>query len=189
MTATGHRRGHPIEWDAHHQQWRYADTQQLTGEAGQERPCFHCGQHATAEGHDPCLGTLPDVANACCGHGQEAEAYVQLEGGQVIRGRVALALIEILKARREAAGVGEYTPEMAGSGQRGRCAHCGELPTPEGHDGCVGTLPESVVMNACCGHGRDSQAYVQYWGGEIVRGAQAIEQIEELKARRAGRES
>ena len=69
-----------------------------------------------------------------------------------------------------------YTPDMAGSGQRGICAHCGKPPTPEGHDGCLGTLPEQVVMNACCGHGNDRQAYVQHWDGTASRGADAIEE-------------
>lgn len=62
-----------------------------------------------------------------------------------------------------------------------RCGECNLYDTPEGHDGCLGTLPESVVMNACCGHGVDSQAYIQYWGGSCVRGEDAIKIIEELK--------
>jgi hypothetical protein len=41
------------------------------------RPCGHCGRPQTPEGHDGCLGTLPGVMNACCGHGVEADAYVQ----------------------------------------------------------------------------------------------------------------
>lgn len=67
-----------------------------------------------------------------------------------------------------------YTPDMAGSGQFGICAKCGLPPTPEGHDGCLGTLDESIVMNACCGHGLDRQAYVQFWDRTDVRGDEAI---------------
>lgn len=66
-----------------------------------------------------------------------------------------------------------FTPEEAGSGQRGECVKCGLGPTTEGHDGCLGTLPDTV-MNACCGHGNDRQAYVQFWSGDDVRGADAI---------------
>jgi len=71
-----------------------------------------------------------------------------------------------------------YTDEDAGSGQWGVCAICKLTPTPEGHDGCLGTLP-GPIMNACCGHGRDSQAYIQYWpvGGAkcvIIDGREAI---------------
>lgn len=73
-----------------------------------------------------------------------------------------------------------YTPEHAGSGQYGVCVKCGLLPTPEGHDGCLGTLDESVVMNACCGHGDNQIAYVQFWGGKCVRGDEAIKLQSEL---------
>ena len=31
------------------------------------------------------------------------------------------------------------------------CIRCGEPPTPEGHDACVGHLPGAVSV--CCGHG------------------------------------
>lgn len=75
-----------------------------------------------------------------------------------------------------------YTPEMAGSGQSGICIHCGKGPTSEGHDGCLSTLPEHIVMNACCGHGNDAQAYIQYRDGECVRGKHAMEEIERLRA-------
>jgi hypothetical protein len=49
-------------------------------------PCPHCGLSRTAEGHDGCLGTLPGVKAACCGHGVE-DGYVLFETGKVIRGR------------------------------------------------------------------------------------------------------
>lgn len=40
------------------------------------------------------------------------------------------------------------------------CQHCKKNRTPEGHDGCMGTLKN--VMNACCGHGENRMAYVQF---------------------------
>lgn len=40
------------------------------------------------------------------------------------------------------------------------CGHCGLSRTVEGHDGCIGTLEN--VMNACCGHGEDRMAYIQF---------------------------
>jgi hypothetical protein len=55
-----------------------------------------------------------------------------------------------------------HTPENSGSGQIGRCIKCKKLPTKEGHDGCLGTLPDDTIMNACCGHGQDDMAYIQY---------------------------
>lgn len=48
---------------------------------------------------------------------------------------------------------GEYTPDLIGSGQFGICGKCKLKPSPEGHDGCLGTLQDSRIMNACCGHG------------------------------------
>lgn len=72
-----------------------------------------------------------------------------------------------------------YTPECAGSGQFGICVKCGKGPTKEGHDGCLGTLP-GPVMNACCGHGNTSQAYIQYWGGRRIAGEDAIKEQKRL---------
>lgn len=44
------------------------------------------------------------------------------------------------------------------------CGECGLRPTIEGHDACIGTLPN--VMNACCGHGGRNEPYVQFWNLE-----------------------
>lgn len=52
-----------------------------------------------------------------------------------------------------------------------KCPRCFELPTKEGHDSCLGTL--NHVMNACCGHGKDGEAYVQFLDGSCVRGDDA----------------
>lgn len=59
------------------------------------------------------------------------------------------------------------------------CGHCGLASTEEGHDGCLGTL--SGVMNACCGHGVESEAYVQFEDGTCCRGEFAAIAIEKLK--------
>lgn len=61
-----------------------------------------------------------------------------------------------------------------------KCGHCQLEPTPEGHDGCLGTLPG--VMNACCGHGDDSAAYVQFPDGSCVRGIDAAKALLGLQA-------
>ena len=31
------------------------------------------------------------------------------------------------------------------------CRRCGEMPTPEGYDACLGYIPGAT--SACCGHG------------------------------------
>lgn len=73
-----------------------------------------------------------------------------------------------------------YTSDMAGIGQFGKCAKCGLYATPEEHDGCLGTLPEEIVMNACCGHGEDNTAYIQYWDGSDLRGEEAVAEQKRL---------
>jgi len=72
-----------------------------------------------------------------------------------------------------------YTPELSGSGQIGICIHCKKGPTAEGHDGCLGTLP-GPIMNACCGHGSVNIAYIQYWNGSRIAGAEAIAEQQRL---------
>ncbi len=62
-----------------------------------------------------------------------------------------------------------------------RCGYCGLAKTPEGHDGCLGTLPGDV-MNACCGHGRPNEAYIQFWDGSRI--ADVHELMAELTALR-----
>lgn len=58
--------------------------------------------------------------------------------------------------------------------KRRGCGHCGLAETPEGHDGCLETLP-GPIKNACCGHGLVDEAYVQFDDGEIIRGPDAIQ--------------
>lgn len=96
MTATSTLRGHAIEWDGG--RWRFCDTRAPTATTHRERPCGHCGRHDTAEGHDACLGTLPSVMNACCGHGRPSEAYIQYPDGSDLRGTAAIAEIKRLKS-------------------------------------------------------------------------------------------
>lgn len=57
------------------------------------------------------------------------------------------------------------------------CEFCGLEDTPEGHDGCVGTLLD--VMNACCGHGTPAYAYVQFNPNSRIEGTEALEYIKE----------
>jgi hypothetical protein len=57
------------------------------------------------------------------------------------------------------------------------CGFCGKERTKEGHDGCIGTL--KGVMNACCGHGRIDEAYVQFQDIFCYRGKKALEVMNE----------
>lgn len=70
----------------------YVDNDKPTVTTWESRACGHCELNNTPEGHDGCLGTLPHVINACCGHGNIREAYVQFVGGVTIRGTECLTL-------------------------------------------------------------------------------------------------
>lgn len=51
-----------------------------------KRACAACGLKRGANGVDPCLGILPGVLSACCGHGTH-NGYIAFENGMIIRGR------------------------------------------------------------------------------------------------------
>lgn len=95
---TDHFRGHPTRLDDNGE-WVFSDTGKPTVDTWRDRPCGHCGEHNTAEGHDGCLGTLPGVINACCGHGEAAGAYVQFEDGTELREGAAVAYFELMAKR------------------------------------------------------------------------------------------
>lgn len=66
MTTRSWFRGHEVRWIEAEKCWVYADDGSPTEI---ERQCKRCGRPPTAEGHDACLGEIPGVTAACCGHG------------------------------------------------------------------------------------------------------------------------
>jgi hypothetical protein len=56
-------------------------------------PCVKCGKLPTKENHDACLGTLPGVIDACCGHGV-TEAYINFENGLTLRGSLVIEFVQ-----------------------------------------------------------------------------------------------
>jgi len=68
-------RGWKIVWNAKKGEWFYEDNGKLF-DNDDRRPCKRCGRPPTKEGHDACLGTIPGVKHACCGHGVEAPTIV-----------------------------------------------------------------------------------------------------------------
>lgn len=56
-------------------------------------PCVKCGKLPTKENHDACLGTLPGVVDACCGHGV-TEAYINFENGLTLRGSLVIEFVQ-----------------------------------------------------------------------------------------------
>lgn len=65
--------------------WRFKDTDEPTVETWRSRSCGRCGEHVNGKA-DPCLGELPGVANACCGHGNSTQAYIQFNNGVAVYG-------------------------------------------------------------------------------------------------------
>lgn len=86
MTAYALLRGHPIYWDEDEDVFRYLDDDSPTVDGWKERNCALCKKPTTLEGHDPCIANLPGVRNACCGHGDRKQAYIQFTNGIIIRG-------------------------------------------------------------------------------------------------------
>lgn len=75
--------------------------------------CPSCGEHRARGVPDPCLGWLPGVVHACCGHGVWWRAYVlcapghepntpcsEIPDDEVVgyRGRVAAEIFDYLRA-------------------------------------------------------------------------------------------
>lgn len=80
-------RGHPTIWlDG---KWLFEDTlEPVPGYGGKKRPCKKCGlvfEGSNIGEADPCLGDLPGVDNACCGHGISSQAYIRFTNGTVVK--------------------------------------------------------------------------------------------------------
>jgi hypothetical protein len=78
--------GHECYYVEAAQEWRYCDTHELVDP--HSRPCPQCHELPTPEGHDACLGEIPGVKFACCGHG--------VEDGYVSWGNRGVAYVELI---------------------------------------------------------------------------------------------
>ena len=43
---------------------------------------------------DACLGILPGVDNACCGHGVREKSYIRFSNGMVVKGFEVEGMVE-----------------------------------------------------------------------------------------------
>lgn len=86
-------RGYEIKWNEK-TGWIFSDTGKSTIETWQKLPCGHCGKYNTIENYDGCIGFIPGAINACCGHGQKDEAYIQFSNNICIYGKKAMLLIK-----------------------------------------------------------------------------------------------
>ena len=85
--VTGFSRGHAIWFDEVSWSWRFTDTGELLTDT---RPCAECGVIPEPNGPDPCIGWLPGVRAACCGHGGRSEAYVMEDRKRMNEGLLML---------------------------------------------------------------------------------------------------
>lgn len=90
-------RGNEIYFNESDNKWYYSDTNLSVSDTHENHQCGNCGKHYTEEGHDACLGTLIGLMNACCGHGNIDECYVQFWDGECVRGEDAKTIQNILK--------------------------------------------------------------------------------------------
>jgi len=81
--------------------------------------CGHCGLRRTVEGHDGCIGTLSDVMNACCGHGETGMAYVQFWDEKRLEGEKALDYMKCAHPTSERHGSGYLEVQY--------CMKCGKM--------------------------------------------------------------
>lgn len=61
------------------------------------------------------------------------------------------------------------------------CGRCGKVATSKEHDQCISDL--KGVSNACCGHGKNSDAYIQFTNikKKPLYGEEAVEMQHVLK--------
>lgn len=81
MTVRMQQRGHEIYFNYIKEEWLYSDD---NSSVDNERPCKKCN-HLPLNGVDYCLEMLSDckgITDACCGHGNDEDAYILLEDGR-----------------------------------------------------------------------------------------------------------
>lgn len=71
------------------------------------------------------------------------------------------------------------------------CAHCRRRCGPSGDDPCIGHVgAPGEIMNACCGHGGEDVAYVQFRDrpNAVIRGSVALRVLRRMVTERDGSE-
>jgi hypothetical protein len=86
------RRGHPVHFDWDRNCFMDCRTEKIVDI--NKLQCPACELFPTAEGHDACLGTIPGIIAACCGHGYRSECYVKPQHGQILTGIQAFKFLQ-----------------------------------------------------------------------------------------------
>jgi len=76
--------------------WYYLDTRQKVYD-NPHRICGRCMKSNIDNEHDSCIINLSNVLNACCGHGDINDAYVQFKDYKCIKGQEAIDYFERIK--------------------------------------------------------------------------------------------
>ena len=81
MSSRAYVRGHEVYYDFKNETYRYSDDDTevfmvVSGKVSDERDCPYCELPPGDEQCDACLGLLPGVKAACCGHGDRKSSYV-----------------------------------------------------------------------------------------------------------------
>lgn len=82
MSARMQQRGHEVYFDYTKEEWLYSDD---NSSVNNERHCKKCNHLPFSNGVDYCLGMLSDckgIISACCGHGNDEDAYILLKDGR-----------------------------------------------------------------------------------------------------------
>ena len=82
-----------------YEEWFYSKNN-LKVKDNIEIECGICGNKPIKDGceaYDACLGKLIGLMNACCGHGDYRDAYIQFLDGESIHGNDAITMINVLK--------------------------------------------------------------------------------------------
>lgn len=82
----GYSKGHELYYDEDKQQWFYTETKQPYNHSD-ILVCPKCNLSSRNDEPDPCLGMLMGVKYACCGHGDESQAYVMTENNHIIQNK------------------------------------------------------------------------------------------------------
>lgn len=90
--------GNKVIWDEVNSVYKYKED---GVEVNKEniKPCPVC-KKLPADHCDPCLGKLPGVINACCGHGLK-KGYVKFENGIKIEGHFVVSNFSVEKKNSE----------------------------------------------------------------------------------------
>lgn len=79
FSAWSSSRGHSIVQEYNSGIWVFEDNLEP---CYHQRACIKCKRMATPYEPDPCIGWLPDVKFACCGHGIKGDDYVLMNSGE-----------------------------------------------------------------------------------------------------------